>query len=71
MYHLPASTILQIENALELLIDECGQGEVALPVAHGRLLDYVERRPVIRMRTHRADTGPPGSKAIAECRATG
>ncbi len=58
MEHLPASTIAQIENAIELVIDECGHGEVVLIVAHGRLLDFVERRPVIRMLIRR-DTGPP------------
>ncbi len=57
-YRLPASVIAQIETAIELLFDESGYGEIVLPVAHGRLLDHIERRPIIRMLLPRNDNGP-------------
>ncbi len=71
MYLLPASVILQIENAMELLIDESGFGEVVLPVAHGRMLNHIERRPVIRMLVHSCDAGPPKPGIIERRRTSG
>ncbi len=57
-YRLPAPVITQIENALELLLEESGYGEIVLPVAHGQLLGHIECRPIVRMVLPRSENGP-------------
>lgn len=60
---LTQQMIKQIETAIALIIDECGHGEIVLPIVKGHLCDYIERRPTIRMAVAR-DVGPPTGRAI-------
>jgi len=66
---LNAAQIAQIDNALHLLRDESGQGEVVLKMVNGEILNFVERRPVIRMVI--TDRSPPAPKIIPTLHTTG